>query len=295
VSLRVSSDDQRAALRELPGLLRFGAVLLPARLVSGVTGQAGTWMVGSVGTVAATGAYSRALGLSSKLSEAGFRIIEILLPGMVERGQHDESAAVHLLVRTVRLSAVALLIVTAPGAGAASGVLAVFGDGFDRASAVLALLLGAYTLSVLTSVLAQGFLASGHPGRVTRLALLRSAITLVLLLPLAVRDGAGGVALAYVAGPAVEFLLYDRALAGHLRLGRRSLLGSRRLAGLAAAWAGAYGTSWAILRVSTSIPATVASLAAGTFVAVALVLALHLVEPEERRALAGRFSAVVGR
>jgi hypothetical protein len=47
--------------------------------------------------------------------------------------------------------------------------------------------------------------------------------------------------------------------------------------------------------VSPSSPATVVSLAVGTFVAAALVLALHLVEPEERRALAGRFSAVVGR
>src|SRR5206468_9967261 len=115
-----------------------------------------------------------------------------------ERSQHDEDGASALLVRTVRLCAVALLLVTAPGAGAASGALSIFGAGFDRASGVLACLLAAYTLSVITSVQSQGYYASGHPGRVTRISLLRSALTIALLLPLAVHYGAGGVGAGYV-------------------------------------------------------------------------------------------------
>jgi hypothetical protein len=110
-----------------------------------------------------------------------------------------------------------------------------------------------------------------------------------------VAHGAGGVATAYLLGASVEFLLYDRSMAHHLHLGRRSLLGVRSLAALAGAWAGAYATSWGLLRSSTSVPMTAVALAAGTLVAVVLVLALQLVEPDERRALVGRVVGMVRR
>jgi O-antigen/teichoic acid export membrane protein len=286
VRMRVDREDHRAAVRELPGLLRFGLVLLPSQLASGLRWQSGTWVVGSVARTATAGAYSRALGLSSKLSEAGYRISEILLPGLVERRADDGDAAAELLARTVRVCALPLTVLVAAGAGAASGVLKVFGPGFDRANVPLALLLGAYTLSVLTSILSQGFLADGAPGPVTRRSLGCSLLVLVLVVPLGQQYGAGGVATALLAGPVVEFVLFDRALARHFGVARSSLVGGRAILGSLVAVAAGSAAAWGVLRLGTSIPWTVLSLAAGAASAAVVLLALGLVDAEERRAIA---------
>jgi O-antigen/teichoic acid export membrane protein len=285
----VGEDDRRAARAELPALLRFGLVLLPSQLAQGLAGQAGTWVVGAVGSVQSTGAYSRALGLSSKLSEAGYRVSEILMPGLVERReQEDDRAAAALLERSLRITALPLLVATAAAGGAAKGVLSVYGEGFDRASAVLAMLFAGYALSVLGTVQCLGHLAAGMPRVVGKVGLLRAGVILVLLWPLGALHGAGGVAAAFLIGQVVAFLVLDRYLARDLLGGGRSLMGARSLAAMITIFGVVYGVSWAVMRPSSSLLQTAASLAAGCLVAVPLILGLGLVRPDERAAILRR-------
>jgi O-antigen/teichoic acid export membrane protein len=265
-------------------------VLLPSQLLSGIKDQSGTWVVGAAAGTVMTGAYSRALGLASKTSEAGYRVGEVLLPGLVERSQPDDSSGAELLARTLRICAVPLALLVAGAGGAATGVLQVFGEGFDRANIALALLFGAYSLAVLTSVQSQWFLADGKPGKVMRMSLVSSAVSLALVLPLGLRYEADGVAFALLMGPAVEFVLFDRALGRELR-SSNSLLGARVIGGTALAVAAGYTAAWGVQRLGTSLLWTATALGAGAGAAVLVVLAAGLVQRDERAAavaLAGR-------
>ena len=289
VDLRVSAAARRNARGELPAMLRFGLVLLPSHLANGITQQAGTWVVGAVGSVATTGAYSRALGLASKLSEAGYRICEILMPGIVEqRSRGDHTGAVDLLRRTVLMTLVGLTAVVAPAGGAAPGVLRVFGPGFDRGATVLALLLVAYALAVINSVQFQGYLADGLPGKVTRLTLLRALAVVALMWPLAVHFGAAGVAAAYVAGQVLGFLLIDRSMAIHEGTGR-TFLGLRAVVGVTAAYAAGFISARAVVTASPGMPMTAVALVAGTAAALSVLVMARLVQLEELDRIRRRF------
>jgi O-antigen/teichoic acid export membrane protein len=281
VTWRVPKGSVRATFGELPALLRFGAVLVPSILVGSFTNQLGTWVVGSVASVSATGAYARALGLANRFNEASYRIGEILMPGMVERARHgDEAGAVALLDRALRIAAIPLLALAAGGGGAAPGVMRVFGPGFAEGADVLALLSLAYVLIVLNYVQNQGFLAAGRPGIVTSQSVLGGALTVGAMVALQRPLGMAGVGLAYVIARVVLVVVADRRL-GTLLLGGGRLLGLARLAGLAAAWGAGFAVARALVSVSTGIVMTGAAVAAGVAATCVVAVAVGTVPAGE--------------
>lgn len=263
VRWRLPEGVVREHRHELPAMLRFGLVLVPAVLLGAVTGQAGMWVVGATASVAVTGAYARALGLASKFQEAAYRIAEILMPGMVERyRQGDPDGAADLLDRAFRLTGVALLTLAAVGGGAGTGVLRVFGPGFDQANVVLALLSLSFVLLVLNYLQQQGFLAVGRPGLITTQSVITSSITGVTMFPLARLLGATGVAAAYVLAKVVVLVVADRLLGRELT-GRRTLSGTRLLLSLGATWGVGYVVAWALVQVSAGMVMTAVAVAVG--------------------------------
>lgn len=280
LAIRLPKGSVAAARHELPALLRFGVKLIPSMLGSAVSTQIGTWVVGGVGTVAQTGAYSRALGLASKFAEAGYRISEILMPGMVERRRwDDDDGARRLLRRTVRVVAVALIVVAASGSGAARGVMAVFGSGFERAGTALALLLTGYVLAVVASVQSQGLLAWGHPGAVARVALGRVAVVVTTVYPLGQQLGISGVALSFLLGSVVAVLANERNL-GRI-VGTRAL-GADGLARLVGTYAAGVVAARLTLELGDGIVFTALALAAGCAVGGLVALLSGAVTAEER-------------
>src|SRR5262249_47487313 len=61
VAPRLSRDEYRLGLRELPGLLRFGLKATPGQIATGISQQGGIWAIGVVAPVAVVGAYRRAV------------------------------------------------------------------------------------------------------------------------------------------------------------------------------------------------------------------------------------------
>jgi PST family polysaccharide transporter len=272
----------RAHRHELPAMLRFGLVLVPAVLLGAVTGQAGMWVVGATASVAVTGAYARALGLASKFQEAAYRIAEILMPGMVERYRHDDAdGAADLLDRAFRLTGVALLTLAAVGGGAGTGVLRVFGPGFDQANVVLALLSLSFVLLVLNYLQQQGFLAVGRPGLITAQSVLTSAITIGCMFPLARLLGATGVAAAYVVAKVVVVVVADRLLGREL-VDRPMLSGVGLLLSLGATWGVGYVVSWGLVQVSAGMVMTAVAVTAGGLASLVTAEVLGVVPRADR-------------
>jgi O-antigen/teichoic acid export membrane protein len=289
---RLPAGTVRAHARELPALLRFGLVLVPGSLLGSVTSQAGTWVIGSVESVTMTGAYARALGLAVRFNDAGYRIAEILMPGMVERLKTDDrEGACNLLDRALRVTGLALLTLAAAGGGAAAGLMRIFGPGFERGSVLLALLSLAYVLSVFGYLQSQGFVAIGRPGVIVRLSVTYSVIALASMFLLGHWIGAAGIAGAYVAGQLAIVVLGDCLLGRELR-GASTFCGPRVLIGLASVWAAGYASSWAIVQVSTSLLMTAVAVAGGLAASVVVALVLRLVPERDLQSVRRRLSGL---
>lgn len=295
VTWRLPPGAGRAALREFPEMLRFGVVLIPPMLAGAITAQAGVWVVGARESVAMVGAYGRAYGLATRLHEAAYRIGEILMPAMVERrATGDVVGVARLLDRTFRFTAFPLIALSAGAAGAATGVMEVFGSGFDRGASALALLLAAAVLWVLSYILDMGFLAIGKPQQLRRQGLLGSALVLALMLPFEVGFGAAGVAGAYVLVRLLFLFRRDRLIAREL-LGGGALIGPRTLSRLGAVAAVGYLSARGMDGVSSSMVATGGAIGLGVCLSILTGIALGLVSPTEREELRSAVSRRLGR
>ena len=203
--LVVPTSDLVAGARALPDLLRFGLRVVPGRLATGFALQLSTWVLGAATPLAVVGAWSRAFQLSIRMNEAGYRLNEILYPALSQRHRAgDIDGYRRLLRRTLRLVAVVLLGIAAPTAGAAEGVLTVFGEGFSQAAPAFAVLLVAMAVAVLSALIGQATIAAGHPTAYSTMAMARAALSLALLVPGALLAGATGAAVAIAAGVALE-------------------------------------------------------------------------------------------
>src|SRR4029077_10809327 len=72
--LRPPRGEIRKALPQLPAMLKFGLKLLPGIVIGGFSTQIGVWVLGGVAGDTEVGAFSRSLGLATKLQEAGYRV-----------------------------------------------------------------------------------------------------------------------------------------------------------------------------------------------------------------------------
>jgi O-antigen/teichoic acid export membrane protein len=205
--LRPSEPARQGARRDLPGIIRFGAVLFPGSAASGFAQQADTWMLGAAQSTAAVGAYSRAFSIASRVDEAGWRVSEILTPHLVKAWHADDTEEFNRsLLRTERYAVGALVLIAAVGGGVAPDAMSVFGEGFNAAAAAFALLLLARTLFVSSALKASALIAIGRPSAPSFVMLGRCAFTVAIMWPLAQRHGASGVAIAWVLGLALEVL-----------------------------------------------------------------------------------------
>ncbi|HYD10830.1 MAG TPA: oligosaccharide flippase family protein [Acidimicrobiales bacterium] len=212
---RPRRGDVRQGVRELPALLRFSLPLVPGSLANGLSSQAPTWLLGGMTNVATVGSYSRAAGVAIRIQDVGFRLSEMVFPAMVERQHNDDRKGMQRdLGFALRGSMLPLILVAAVGGGVATTALKVFGEGFDDAADAFALLLGTYSLTVLSLLMGQTILALGNPWVNTSLVLVRSACIVALLVPgIALYDetgAAGALFLGYVLDVAIRLRLIRR-------------------------------------------------------------------------------------
>jgi O-antigen/teichoic acid export membrane protein len=276
-------------MRELPQMLLFSLRIVGGRIASGINSQADTWILGSVASVRVVGAYSRASGIAVRLNDAGYRVNEILFPALVQRFETGDTRGFEkLLMDSMRLTALPIALVVGASGGAAAGILDIFGPGFERGAGALTILLLAMGLAVIGMIFGSAMLAVGKPGWSTALAVIRLAVSVAVMFPLAHAFGATGVAAALLGSTVVAML------AGTWLL-RRVVLSSaatRALLGTIAVAAVVYGAAAGVARlVDTALPGIVgaiAALLAGAAVAAPLLLLPGGVSPAERRAAIAR-------
>jgi O-antigen/teichoic acid export membrane protein len=203
--IRISWAEIRDGFSTLPDLIRFGIKIAPGTAAEGISNECGTWALGIFASVSVVGAYNRAWTLGRRLIEGAWRITEMLYPTLVERrARGDAEGFDRALIDTIRYSAGGMLLLAAVGGGAAHGVMAVFGPGFDRASDALALLLLMPGIFTVLSIQRHALFSVDRPLATTAIGIVRMLATLSLLIPLTLALGATGAALAIIVGLLVE-------------------------------------------------------------------------------------------
>lgn len=206
----VPRAELRAGFAVLPEMIRFGLRLMPRSFAVGVSGQSGTWVLGALGTVAALGAYNRAQQLALRLLDTTYRANEVLFPALVARRQAGDTIGYErALIDTARYAAAIFALPAAVGAGAAAGVMEVFGPGFEEGAEALAVLLWVPVLSIVATTMTQSLISHDAPGTASLVAIGRAIVTLALVFPLTKAAGAAGAAGAYAAGYVVELVVLD--------------------------------------------------------------------------------------
>lgn len=206
MGLRPARAELRRGFRDLPAMLGFALRLLPSRIATAITSQAGVWILGSAAPIREVGAFARANSLAVRLNDAGYRVSEILFPALVARHRAGDGEGFgRILQDALRASAVALLSLSAALGGVAAGLLDVFGPGFDDAADSFAALLFAGSLFVLVIIQSQALLATGRAGRASIVAIIRAVVSIGLMVPLAASLGGTGIALALLIGFAISW------------------------------------------------------------------------------------------
>lgn len=204
----------------LPELLRFGIRIVPGTFADGVANQAGVWILGASGTLPALGAYNRAWQLGYRFVETKDRITDMLFPTLIERNyQSDHEGFDRALVDSLRYTAVGLLLPAAAGAGAAYGIMDLFGPGFSEAAIALAVLLLMPALATMSSIQRHALLAVDRPLMGSAGALARALVTIGATVPLTLWIGVTGAAVALVLGFAVDLGMMIRASRRHMVTG----------------------------------------------------------------------------
>ncbi len=204
----------RDGFRTLPEILWFGIKVTPGSLATGLSVEAGTWILGIFGSVASVGAWNRAWMLGKRLVDLNYRMSEMLLPALVERDvRGDRVGFDRAFLDSLRYMSIVLLLPAAAAGGASVGLMNLFGPGFSQASNALELTLLATPLTVMVVLETQTLLAVDRPLASSWFSLLRLALTIGASVPLTIALGVTGPALGVLVGCAVQFvaqLLYLR-------------------------------------------------------------------------------------
>lgn len=207
------SVELRSGMRELPRMLGFALRMLPSRLASGITSQAGIWILGSTSSIREVGSFARANSLAVRVNDAGFRVSEILFPALVDAfGRGDVRSFERLLRQALRLTAAPLFLAASVAGGVAAGLLDVFGAGFDDAADAFALLLVSYSVFVLVLLQSQAVVATGRPGTSSLIGVLRALVTVGLMVPLSAAWDGAGIGVSLLVGLCISWQLQARVL-----------------------------------------------------------------------------------
>lgn len=256
IRARLSRAEYRAGLDVLPALLRFGLKAAPGQMAQGISQQGGIWAIGMVAPVAVVGAYSRALVIPRSLQQASMRITEVLYPTLV--GRHTEGDGHgfdRAMIDSIRYEVIGMLMLAAAIGGAAHSVLDIFGPGFSQAVPALILLALFPALASVTVTQTQALWAVNRPGLTSVVALIRLALTIVLLVLLTPRMNMVGPALALLAGFLVVIVLSGIALRRDLTRPLRVTWPLRERLVLVVSYAAGFGAAHA---VETALPSTFA-------------------------------------
>jgi O-antigen/teichoic acid export membrane protein len=129
------------------------------------------------------------------------RITEVLYPTLVRRHTRGDGHGFdRALIDSIRYEVVGMLLIASAIGGAAHSVLDVFGPGFGRATAALALLMLFPMLASVAGTQTQALWATDRPGLTSLVAALRLIVTIGLLVMLTPSLGMIGPALALLAG-----------------------------------------------------------------------------------------------
>jgi O-antigen/teichoic acid export membrane protein len=285
-------ESFRAGMAELPAMLRFSLRLVGGRIAFGINSQADTWILGSVTSVATVGAYNRAYGIAVRLSDAGYRVNEILFPSLVQHSEKGDSDSYErLLVNTLRLTALPIALVVGAAGGATFGFLELFGPGFEAGAGALTFLLLATGLTVIGAIFGQALIAVGRPHWSTSLAVLRLVVSVPLMWVLAHEWGATGVGGAVLAG-AIAVLLAGTWMLRRVILSPAATRSLARTAGVAIlVYGAAFGTSRLLdLALEGPVGAVAAMVAGGIVGLPVLALLPGGLDASERAAMLRRRS-----
>ncbi|MGV1050460.1 MAG: lipopolysaccharide biosynthesis protein, partial [Solirubrobacterales bacterium] len=274
VRARLSREEFRAGLRVLPALLRFGLKATPGQIAIGASQQGGIWAIGIVAPAAAVGAYSRAFLIPRNVQQASTRITDVLFPTLVGRkARGDGHGFDRALIDSIRYEVIGMLALAAAIGGAAEQMLGIFGPGFSPAAPALVLLLFFPVLASITQTQTQGLWAVDRPGLTSLVALLRLAVTVVLLVVLTPSMNYAGPAIALLAGMLLAAVLFGLAFRRHLAAPLRASWPRRERLALVLAYGAGFAVAHAIERALPALAALPLSLGAG---AAAYVLTLLL-------------------
>jgi O-antigen/teichoic acid export membrane protein len=291
IALRVPAEAIRDGFRALPEILRFGLKVTPGSVAEGIRGEAGTWILGVAGSVAAVGAYSRAWMVGRRLVDLSWRIGEMLLPTLVERRAAGDSEGFdRALVDTLRYTCILTLVPAAAAGGCAIPVMSLFGPGFRQGATALAVVLLMPVLAGMSTNLNLALFAADRPWRSTAIQGTGMLAAVIPAAVLTVPFGLTGTAIGMVTGYVVELVLQLASARVYVSRPIMALWPRRQLAGTVLAYAAGFAAARVVSSGSSSVVVLVAGLTAGVvaFGCVFVVVGGLLPRDRERLRLAQR-------
>jgi O-antigen/teichoic acid export membrane protein len=245
LTFKLSRADLREGLGTLPEILRFGVKATPGVLASGVSSEAGTWILGAVAPVAVVGGWSRVESIAKRLSEVNSRIADFLLPTLVERkAKNDVEGMDRAVVDSMRYIAIGLLLPAATAGGAAAAVISLlFGKGYSSADGALPFLMLVPVMLGFTIFGSQVLLTFNRPLTTTTLETTRMLITVGLGIALASAFRATGMGAAVALGCALEASIILPLIKQHLSTPLHTLWPPRAVLALLLAYAGGFAAA----------------------------------------------------
>ncbi len=288
MAFRITWPEMRLGLAELPGMIRFGLKATPGQLFGGINSQVGTVTLGMVSSVGVVGAWSRAQQLVVRVQDASLRLQEMLFPTLVERRENgDADGHDRALVDSIRLLLIGLLALAGSAGGAAYGVMALFGPGFDAAANALAILLLAQALAAIPACCTMCLYAANRPGIVSVVSGIACAANVSVCIAFSIAlGGATGPALGVLVGQAVFGAFLLAAVRRELSTPLAQLMPWRSLVPLAPAYAGAFAASRLVDSALPTLAAPVAAMAVGAGVFVVVLVVTGCLSDRERARLA---------
>lgn len=283
--LTVPIAEIRDGFRALPEILWFGIKVTPGSLATGLSTEAGTWILGIFGSVAAVGAWNRAWMLGKRLVDLNYRMSEMLLPTLVERDLGGDRVGFdRAFLDSLRYISMTLLLPAAAAGGASVGLMSLFGPGFSRASTALELTLLATPLTVMVVLETQTLLAVDRPLLSSWFSLGRMVVTVGAAIPCTIALGVTGPALGVLAGCAAQFVAQLLYLRRFLDGPVARFWPKRSMAAVVVAFAGGFAASRAIDSALPGLLGLGLALVAGSLVYCAcLFLAGGILERDRRR------------
>lgn len=273
----------REAFSELPEIIFFGLKLAPGAIALGITGQAATWILGVTSSVATVGAWNRVWSIGKRILELNGRLTEMVFPTLVERfDAGDLTGFERALVDSMRYAWVGLLLPAAVAGGAATGVMELFGPGFEQGAGALAFILIVPAMTVGVVIQGLAFVALDMPLVNSYLNILRMVATLASTVPLTLALGLTGAAIGLVVGCVVQFAVQSVMVQRYLVSPIQQVVPYRHLVGIGVAYAAGFVVARAIDTTVPGLGGLALALVAGSAAYVACVPLVGGLLPRDR-------------